>query len=67
MNTTLAQRPNVLKKDADGQWYSIPAGEVDGFVQAVESVMLAEFMSNDWNVANDDLSDRYGAYMLGDL
>lgn len=68
MTTAIAEKStNVLKKDADGHWYSIPANEVDGFVQAVEAVMLAEFMSDEWYEATDDLNDRYGCYMRGDL
>lgn len=66
MTTAIAEK-NVLKKDADGHWYSIPANEADSFVQAVEAVMLAEFMSDDWYDANDDLNDRFGIYMRGDL
>ena len=67
MTTQLATRPNILKKDADGQWYSIPPAMADSFVQAVEAVMLAEFMSDEWYEATDDLNDRYGSYMRGDL
>jgi hypothetical protein len=68
MTTAIADKSsNVLKKDADGHWYSIPAAEVDAFVQAVEAVMLAEFMSDEWYEATDDLNDRYGSYMRGDL
>lgn len=52
MPTAIAEK-NVLKKDADGHWYSIPSNEVDSFVEAVEAVMLAEFMSIEWYDAND--------------
>ena len=67
MTTELATRPNILKKDADGRWYSIPVVEEDAFVQAVEATMNAEFMSSEWHEANDDLNSRFGAYLKGDL
>jgi len=63
MTTELATRPNILKKDADGRWYSIPVGEEDAFVQAVEAIQNADFMSDEWSEANDDLNSRYGAYL----
>ena len=66
MTTAIAEK-NVFKKDADGHWYSLPTNMVDSFVQAVESVMNAEFMSDEWYNANDDLNDRFGSYMRGDL
>ncbi len=67
MNTALADRPNILKKDADGRWYSIPVAEEESFVQAVESIMNAEFMSSEWHEANDDLNSRFGANLKEDL
>jgi hypothetical protein len=66
MTTDLAEK-NVLKKDADGHWYSLPPKLEDSFVQAVEAVMLADFMSAEWYDAHDDLNDRFGSYMRGDL
>lgn len=66
MTTALAEK-NVLKKDADGRWYSMPPNMEDSFVQATEAVMLAEFMSTEWYEANDDLNDRFGSYMRDDL
>jgi len=68
MTTAIAEKTSdVLKKDADGNWYSLPASEVDEFVQAVEAVMLADFGSPEWFNANDDLRARYGSLMRGDL
>lgn len=68
MTTAIAKKSiNVIKKDSDNHWYSIPAGEVDAFVQAVEAVVLAEFMSDNWYEAHDDLNNRFGCYMRGDL
>lgn len=63
MNTLLETKHNVLKKDCDGHWYSIPDDEVDNFIQAIEAIQNAEFMSEEWYSANDDLNDRFGCYM----
>jgi hypothetical protein len=67
MTTQLATRPNILKKDADGQWYSLPEVEVDSFIHASEAVELADFMSSDWHSAKDELSHRFGSYRRDDL
>jgi hypothetical protein len=67
MNTALATRHNILKKDADGRWYSIPEAEVDAFIAASEAVENAEFMSSDWFEARNDLDNRYGTYRKDDL
>lgn len=67
MNTAVAEKStNVFKKDADGHWYSIPATLVDAFTQAVEATMLAEFMSDEWYEANDQLHQDFGCYMRGE-
>ena len=66
MTTALAQH-NILKKDSDGRWYSIPAAEEDSFIQAVEAIMLADFMSPEWYAADDDLTNRFGSYLREDL
>lgn len=62
MTTALATRQNVLKMDVDGNWYSVPAKEEFAFTQAVEAVMLAEFMSAEWHQANDDFQAQFGSY-----
>jgi hypothetical protein len=67
MNTTLATRPNILKKDANGQWYSIPEIEVAGFIQMSEAIELAEFLSHAWYEANNELNERFGYYLRADL
>ena len=66
MTTDTTER-NILKKDNDGHWYSLPPKEVDAFVQAVEAVLNADFMSDEWYEANDDLNDRFGQYVRSDL
>lgn len=67
MNTALANRTNLLKKDSDGRWYSIPEAEVDAFIAAAEAVENAEFMSNEWFEAVSDLDIRYGSYRKEEL
>lgn len=67
MTTLLATRPNVLKKDADGRWYSLPENEVSAFIQAAEDVELADFMSTCWHEAQDNLNIRFGEYLREDL
>lgn len=63
MNTALVDRPNFLKKDADGRWYSVPAAEEEAFIQAVEAIMNVDFMSAEWHEANEDFNSRFGAYL----
>lgn len=67
MNTALVDRPNLLKKDTDGRWYSIPEVEVDAFVAADEAVENAEFMSTEWFEAKNDLDAQFGSYRRDDL
>jgi len=65
MTTALADRPkNVLKKDYDDRWYSLPPNMVDSFIQAVEAISLAEWGSDEWWEAGDDLDNRFGEYRL---
>jgi len=68
MTTALADRPkNVLKKDYDDRWYSLPPNMVDSFIQAVEAISLAEWGSDEWEEAGDELDNRFGEYRLEDL
>jgi hypothetical protein len=67
MTTELKDRPNLLKTDADGNWYSIPAKEVDSFTLAVEEIQNADFMSSAWHDACNDLKNRFGGYLREDL
>lgn len=67
MTTELATRPNYLKTDADGNWYSIPAAQEQSFTMAVEEIQNADFMSNEWHTATNDLKERFGCYLREDL
>lgn len=58
---------NILKRDYDDRWYSMPPNMVDSFIQAVEAISLAEWGSREWEEAGDDLDNRFGEYRLGDL
>ena len=63
MNTLLAERPkNVLKKDYDDRWYSLPPNMVDSFIQAVEAISHAEWGSDEWMAAGDALDADFGEY-----
>jgi hypothetical protein len=62
MSQILSARPNLMKKDSDGNWYAIPQQEVMAFVQAVERVELAEFLSEEWDQATDELNSNFGCY-----
>jgi hypothetical protein len=62
MTTELVEK-NVLRKDHDGQWYSLPTKMVDPFIQANEDIMNADFMSTDWSAAVNELSDQFGQYL----
>jgi hypothetical protein len=63
MTTTLIDRPkNILKKDWDGHWYSIPEKMLDHFIQLVETVENSEIFSNEWYDAIDDLENEFGEY-----
>ena len=66
MTTIIQQRHNILKKDLDGHWYSIPEYLVNSFVQSVESIQNAEFMTDEWYEANDDFNNQFASYMKGE-
>lgn len=63
MTTALAEK-NILKRDNDDRWYSIPPNMVDSFIQAVEEISLAEWGSDEWGEACDDLDNRFGEYRI---
>ncbi len=65
MSTTLTER-NLLVKDLDGHWYSIPASIEENFKIMKEAIILAEWGSNEWYTANDDFNDAFGQYMKGE-
>jgi hypothetical protein len=66
MTTKLAER-KVLVKDLDGHWYAIPASFEEDFVIMREAIQLAEWGTDSWYEANDQLSDTFGQYMKSDL
>ena len=55
---------NILKKDAEGYWYSLPPNQVDSFVYAVEETVNAEFMSSEWYSAWEEVNNNFGSYRL---
>lgn len=62
MNTAIAER-NLLVKDLDGHWYSIPSTVEEDFKIMKEAIILAEWGSDDWYEANDDFNDAFSKYM----
>ena len=66
MNTIITVKHNILKKDNDGYWYSIPENMVDSFIQLSESVQNAQFMSDAWYAADDEFSREFNSYRKGD-
>lgn len=65
MTTSTIER-NLLKRDGDGNWYSLPPDLAEVFDQAVEDIQLAEFLSEEWHEANDNLLNQFGKYMKGE-
>jgi hypothetical protein len=64
MTTAVAER-NILRRDCDGNVYSIPEKMVDHFTQLSEAIENSEFMSGEWYEANDELNEQYGSFMKG--
>ena len=65
MSTEFAiKSKNILKKDYEGRWHSLPPNMVDPFIQAVEAITLPEWGSREWDEACDDLDNRFGEYRL---
>ena len=63
---TLAIAPqNVLVRDPSGHWYSIPSGLEQSFINLKETIINADFGSDEWYDANDELSDEFGEYIKG--
>lgn len=62
MNTALAQRPNILRKDLDGHWYSIPQELDEDFAIMKEAIILAEWGSDEWHDAADSFTNLFGKY-----
>lgn len=62
MNTAIAER-NILVKDADGNWYSIPSGMEQEFIRLKEDTINAEFGTAEWHTANAEMQEAFGAYL----
>lgn len=55
-------RRNVLKRDLDGIWYSIPENLSDTFIRMLEEIQNAEFMAPEWFQANDEFATTFCSY-----
>lgn len=62
MTTALASR-NIIRKDYDGNIYSIPEDLIEDFAIMNEAVMLAEWGEPEWHDAIDALKAAYGSYL----
>jgi len=59
---TLAKR-NILRKDCNGFWYSIPEEMVDQFIQLSETVENSETISDEWHSAQDEFDNVFGSFL----
>jgi hypothetical protein len=66
MSTELVER-KILVKDLDGHWYAIPESMEQYFIVLREDIQLAEWGSDEWYEANDDLNNSFSQYMKGDV
>jgi hypothetical protein len=66
MNTLAIDKPasRILKRDCDGNTYSLPQYEVNAFVMASEILELTEFMTDEWHAAIDELNSRFGEFRI---
>lgn len=64
MTTAIAQ-VNLLKRDSDGNWYSIPESIVKGFNESLEETLLHDSLSSEWFEAVQELNNNYGMYLIG--
>ncbi len=63
MTTTLANKPvNILKKDNDDNWYSIPQNMEDEFIRLNEAIQNADFMSDEWWEASTEFDSTFEPY-----
>lgn len=55
--------PNILRKDPDGNWYSIPEHLDKTFIAMKEELMTFDWGSKEWDNVNDDFADIFGQYL----
>lgn len=62
MNTVI-EKQNLLVKDLDGRWYSIPSQREEEFKALKEAIILADWCSGEWYDANDEFNNIFGQYL----
>jgi hypothetical protein len=63
MNTATIEKTRIiLKRDSDGVVYAIPETLEEQFISLDEAVQNAEFMSQDWHRALDELNGDFAGY-----
>lgn len=55
--------PNVLKKDYNGLWYSLPENMVDSFIDMNEEIQNSEWFSVNWFNAISSMNDMFTEYL----
>lgn len=61
MNLT-SPEPRILKCDTEDRVYALPQNQVDQFLYAVEAVTNADWGSQDWQTAYDELENEFAIY-----
>jgi hypothetical protein len=62
MTTALKER-NILVKDADGVWYSIPPDLEREFIRIKEDTINYEFGSSDWHDSVQEMRDSFESFI----
>jgi hypothetical protein len=63
MNTATATK-NVLKKDVNGDWYSIPENLIEVFIRVNEEIQNSDMFSSDWHAACFELDEHFKEYQV---
>ncbi|MCX7595654.1 MAG: hypothetical protein N2235_18230 [Fischerella sp.] len=61
--TTKIGEKNILVKDLNGYWYSIPSSLEEDFKIMREAIELAEWGSDEWFQRCDDFSAQFGSFI----
>lgn len=52
----------IIRKNADGNIYSVPESLLDDFSIMNEAIVLAEFGSDEWHLANSEFHTMFEKY-----
>lgn len=65
MTNAIIER-NILVKDGDGNWYTIPPSLEQEFTRLKEECISADFGSDEWYAATSEMSDTFGVHAKAD-